>query len=106
VPRVGGGAIACEGLDEPIIGGLRERGLKLEDLKLLPEGKAWLMIEFGGDTAEEAIQKAKALRGRVVTDRGEMGRLWAIRETGASATSLNLKGTPGPDPIVGWRTRR
>jgi FAD/FMN-containing dehydrogenase/Fe-S oxidoreductase len=94
--------IACEGLDEPIIGGLRERRLKLEDLKLLPEGKAWLMIEFGGDTLEEAIQKAKALRGRVVTDRGEMARLWAIRETGASATSLNLKGTPGPDPIVGW----
>jgi Fe-S oxidoreductase len=31
-----------------------------------------------------------------------MGRLWAIRETGASATSLNLKGTPGPDPVVGW----
>ncbi|HET9736248.1 MAG TPA: FAD-binding and (Fe-S)-binding domain-containing protein [Burkholderiales bacterium] len=103
VPEIlAAGPIACEGLDEPIIGGLRERGLKLDDLKLLPEGKAWLMIEFGGDTAEEAIQKAKALRGRVVTDRGEMGRLWAIRETGASATSLNLKGTPGPDPIVGW----
>ena len=103
VPEIlAAGPIACEGLDEPIIGGLRERGLKLDDLKLLPDGKAWLMIEFGGDTAEEAIQKAKALRGRVVTDRGEMGRLWAIRETGASATSLNLKGTPGPDPIVGW----
>jgi FAD/FMN-containing dehydrogenase/Fe-S oxidoreductase len=103
VPEIlAAGPIACEGLDEPIIGGLRERRLKLEDLKLLPEGKAWLMIEFGGDTAEEAIQKAKALRGRVVADRGEMARLWAIRETGASATSLNLKGTPGPDPIVGW----
>jgi FAD/FMN-containing dehydrogenase/Fe-S oxidoreductase len=103
VPEIlAAGPIACEGLDEPIIGGLRERRLKLDDLQLLPEGKAWLMIEFGGDTAEEAIQKAKALRGRVVTDRGEMGRLWAIRETGASATSLNLKGTPGPDPIVGW----
>ena len=54
------GPIACEGLDEPIIGGLRERGLKLEDLKLLPEGNAWLMIEYGGDTAEEAIAKARA----------------------------------------------
>jgi FAD/FMN-containing dehydrogenase/Fe-S oxidoreductase len=103
VPEIlAAGPIACEGLDEPIIGGLRERGLKLEDLKLLPEGRAWLMIEFGGDTAEEAIAKAKVLRGRVVAERSEMGRLWAIRETGASATSLNLKGTPGPDPIVGW----
>ncbi len=103
VPEVlAAGPIACEGLDEPIIGGLRERKLKLDDLKLLPEGKAWLMIEFGGGTPEEAIEKAKALSGRLVIDKGEMARLWAIRETGASATSLNLKGIPGPDPIVGW----
>jgi FAD/FMN-containing dehydrogenase/Fe-S oxidoreductase len=103
VPEVlAAGPIACEGLDEPIVGGLRERKLRLDDLGLLPEGGAWLMIEFGGDTREEAIDKASALRGRIVTDPGEMSRLWAIRETGASATSLNLKGTPGPDPVVGW----
>jgi len=96
------GPIACEGLDEPIIGGLRERGLKLADLALLPEGRAWLLIEFGGDTREEAIDKASALGGRIVTGADEAARLWAIRETGASATALNLKGTPGPDPVVGW----
>jgi Fe-S oxidoreductase len=103
VPEVlAAGPIACEGLDEKIIGGLRERRLKLEDIGLLPEGRAWLMIEFGGDTQVEAIDKASALRGLIVTDPVQMNRLWAIRETGASATSLNLKGTPGPDPIVGW----
>ena len=103
VPEIlAAGPIACEGLDEPIIGGLRERKLRLGDLALLPEGRAWLMIEFGGDTREEAIDRASALRGRIVTDAGEMARLWAIRETGASATALNLKGTPGPDPVVGW----
>ena len=31
-----------------------------------------------------------------------MNRLWAIRETGASATSLKLKTHDGPDPVVGW----
>ncbi|CAM9886048.1 unnamed protein product, partial [Phaeothamnion confervicola] len=36
------GPIACEGLDEKIIGGLRERRLKLDDIGLLPEGTAWL----------------------------------------------------------------
>jgi FAD/FMN-containing dehydrogenase/Fe-S oxidoreductase len=103
VPQVlAAGPIACEGLDEKIIGGLRERRLKLEDIKLLPEGGAWLMIEFGGDTREQAIDKASALRGLIVADPVQMNRLWAVRETGASATSLNLKGTPGPDPIVGW----
>ena len=30
-----------------------------------------------------------------------IARLWTIRETGASATSLNLGGE-GPDPVVGW----
>ncbi|MDH4174136.1 MAG: heterodisulfide reductase-related iron-sulfur binding cluster, partial [Betaproteobacteria bacterium] len=62
----------------------------------------WLLIEFGGDTLEEAIDKASRLRGTLVTDPAQIGRLWAIRETGASATALNLKGTPGPDPVVGW----
>ncbi len=42
--------IACEGLDEAIIGGLRARGLRGEDIALLPPGKAWLMVEFGAET--------------------------------------------------------
>ena len=58
VPRVlAAGPIACEGLDEAIIGGLRERGLRLDDIALLPPGKAWLMVEFGGDTEKEAWRK-------------------------------------------------
>src|SRR5687768_9866754 len=42
--------IACEGLDDAIIGGLRERGLRLDDIALLPPGNGWLMVEFGGET--------------------------------------------------------
>ncbi len=103
VPQVlAAGPIACEGLDEKIIGGLRERKLKLEDIGLLPDGGAWLMIEFGGATKEEAIARASALRGLLVSDPLQMSRLWAVRETGASATSLNLKDAAGPDPVVGW----
>lgn len=98
--------IACEGLDTGIIGGLRERGLKLEDIALLPEGNAWLMVEFGADTREEAVQKAAFLRnslgGNLVEEKSLMNRLWTIRETGASATSLKLKTHDGPDPVVGW----
>ena len=98
--------IACEGLDTGIIGGLRERGLKLEDIALLPPGNAWLMVEFGADTREEAVQKASFLRnslgGNLVEEKSLMNRLWAIRETGASATSLKLKTHDGPDPVVGW----
>ena len=107
VPRVlQAGPIACEGLDEGIVGGLRERNLRLEDIARLPDGKAWLMVEFGADRKEEAIGKAERLRGTLggalLTDPGAMERIWTIRETGASATALKLKGTPGPDPVVGW----
>jgi FAD/FMN-containing dehydrogenase/Fe-S oxidoreductase len=95
------GPIACEGLDEAIIGGLRERRLRLDDIGLLPPGKAWLMVEFGADTQEEALARAASLGGMVITEESVMSRLWTLRETGASATALNL-GAKGPDPVVGW----
>jgi FAD/FMN-containing dehydrogenase/Fe-S oxidoreductase len=102
VPRVlAAGPIACEGLDEAIIGGLRERRLRLDDIALLPPGKAWLMVEFGADTQEEAVLRASCLGGNLITEKSMMARLWTIRETGASATSLNLGGK-GVDPVVGW----
>jgi FAD/FMN-containing dehydrogenase/Fe-S oxidoreductase len=107
VPQVlAAGPIACEGLDTGIIGGLRERGLRLEDIALLPQGDAWLMVEFGADSREEAIRRAQVLKdqlgGKLIEDKALANRIWTIRETGASATSLNIKGTPGPDPVVGW----
>jgi FAD/FMN-containing dehydrogenase/Fe-S oxidoreductase len=107
VPRVlAAKPIACEGLDTGIIGGLRERGLKLEDIALLPEGGAWLMCEFGADTREDAVAQADRLKavlgGTVIVDKSLMNRIWTIRETGASATALKLKVHGGPDPVVGW----
>jgi FAD/FMN-containing dehydrogenase/Fe-S oxidoreductase len=106
------GPIACEGLDHTIIGGLRERGLKLDDIELLPPGGAWLLCEFGADTPADAVAQARRLESslatrpgaptmRLVEDRRTVERMWALRETGASATALNLGGV-GPDPIVGW----
>jgi len=103
--------IACEGLDEKIIGGLRERGLKLEDIALLPAGGAWLMCEFGADSRAAAVAQARALESALsarsdvaawlIDDPQMIARMWTIRETGASATALALGGA-GPDPVVGW----
>ncbi len=103
--------IACEGLDDQIIGGLRERGLKRDDVALLPHGRGWLICEFGADTRAPALAQARALEARfaarhevktwLVEDRALIARLWALRETGASATTLALGGH-GPDPVVGW----
>jgi FAD/FMN-containing dehydrogenase/Fe-S oxidoreductase len=104
VPRLlATGPIACEGLDHNIIGGLRERRLRLDDIALLPPGKGWLMLEYGGATREEAKARAQAalqaFPGVLIEDRARMTRLWTIRETGASATALALAGR---DPLVGW----
>jgi len=102
VPRLlESGPIACEGLDDRIIGGLRERRLALEEIALLPPGNGWLMLEFGGDSKEEALFRAKKVPGLLIEDHALMARLWSIRETGASATALSL-GASGRDPAVGW----
>jgi FAD/FMN-containing dehydrogenase/Fe-S oxidoreductase len=109
------GPIATEGLDERIIGGLRARGLRGEDTRLLPEGRAWIMIEFGAASIEAAAAQAQALIDHyaakpadalrpsswLITDSAMCERIWSIRETGASATALTIE--PGAvDPVVGW----
>ncbi len=107
--------IATEGLDERIIGGLRERGLRKDDIALLPAGKAWIMIEFGADTIDGATAQAQALVDHyagmadekvkpsswLITDPAMCERVWTIRETGASATALTIHAGE-PDPVVGW----
>jgi len=106
------GPIACEGLDIAIIGGLKSRGLRLDDIAMLPAGDAWLMVEFGGDTPDEATARAERLVSHyagkpggpstlLVADRKLQQRIWSIRETGASATALS-RDARSPDPVVGW----
>lgn len=109
--------IATEGLDERIIGGLRERGLRGADIALLPAGNAWIMIEFGADTVDAASAQAQALidhyAGKtdapqalkpsswLIADPGMCERIWTIRETAASATALTIHPDQS-DPVVGW----
>ncbi|HVY46562.1 MAG TPA: FAD-linked oxidase C-terminal domain-containing protein [Minicystis sp.] len=77
---------------------------------LLPTGLAWLFVEFGGDTEEEAKSKAEALRSRMestedapscelVEDELEQKHLWNVRESGLGATAF----VPGRrDTFPGW----
>lgn len=106
------GPIAMEGLDERIVGGLRERRWKLDEIALLPAGQAWIMVEFGADTREQAAAEAREMMAALATrpDAPSMmlaeapamqARLWSIREQGASATSMSTVAGE-PDPVVGW----
>ncbi|MFM0070416.1 FAD-binding and (Fe-S)-binding domain-containing protein [Paraburkholderia sediminicola] len=106
--------IAIEGLDRAIIRGLQARGLKKEEIALLPEGDAWVVLEFGADTVADAVEQANAahayfmaghggaeVSGFVVEDKQKQQKIWSIRETGASAVALSVDPSK-PDPIVGW----
>lgn len=108
------GPIAIEGLDRQIIRGLQARGLRSEEIAMLPSGDAWVVLEFGADSVEAATAQANEAatyfgcrdRGprpsaRLIADPAQQARIWLIRETGASATQLSIDPAT-PDPQVGW----
>lgn len=104
--------IAMEGLDWGIVGGLNDRNLRQEEIALLPEGQAWMLVELAAatidalaDHADNFVQSmtANALvkSARTINKGSEETAIWSIREQGASATSMSLD-PEGIDPIVGW----
>ena len=52
--------IALEGLDDILIGYMREKNMKPEDIALLPDGGGWLMAEFGADDSRSPSAQAEA----------------------------------------------
>lgn len=106
--------IAIEGLDRAIIRGLQARKLAQAEIDLLPEGDAWVMVEFGADSIEAATAQAERAAAYfaqrpagprpsawIVPDAATQKRIWSIRENGASATQLSIDPAI-PDPKVGW----
>ncbi|MEC5409634.1 FAD-binding and (Fe-S)-binding domain-containing protein [Paraburkholderia sp. MPAMCS5] len=106
--------IAIEGLDRAIIRGLQARGLKRDEIALLPGGDAWVVLEFGADTVADAVRQANqadayfkagaggaGVTGLVVEETHKQQKIWSIRETGASAVAMSVDPSK-PDPIVGW----
>jgi FAD/FMN-containing dehydrogenase/Fe-S oxidoreductase len=94
------GPIGLEGMDERLIADLRRNRLHLDDLHLLPEGRGWLLAEFGADTEEEAHEKAEVAARRLARGRGPSHRvfsddekessLWGIRKSGLGATAVTV----------------
>jgi hypothetical protein len=51
VPRVlEHGPFAVEGIDHFLVDSLKRKHLRGKEIKLLPEGCDWLVVEFGGDS--------------------------------------------------------
>jgi FAD/FMN-containing dehydrogenase/Fe-S oxidoreductase len=102
--------IGLEGLDDLLIEFMRRKGLNVQDIPLLPQGNAWLMVEFGGDSKEDSDNKAKKLMDELkkknnpptmslFDDPEQEEKLWKVRESGLGATAW-VPGEPNGGP--GW----
>ena len=102
--------IGFEGIDQFLINNVKKKGMpQKNDLSVLPEGKGWLVVEFGAGTTEEAEQQARetmqALEGpgapnmKLFVDEAEQQQVWDVREAGLGATAF----VPG-EPLTweGW----
>ena len=90
--------IGCEALDEMLIRNMRIKGLDVKDLPLLPPGKGWLLVEFGGDSKKESDAAAHRMMDslkskpdaphiRLFDDPKQEKLIWEIREAGLGATA-------------------
>jgi len=98
--------IGFEGIDGLLLDAMRSKQKLVADLSLLPSGRGFLIIEFGGTTQAEADEQAQALaaaltsfaaapQARIYTS-AEALRVWHIRESGLGATAF----VPGQG--TGW----
>ena len=90
--------IGLEGLDDRLVQDMKKKHIHPRDVTLLPEGGGWLLVQFGGESQEEAESKAKELMARLkkvknrpsmklFDDEAEEEHLWKVRESGLGATA-------------------
>jgi FAD/FMN-containing dehydrogenase/Fe-S oxidoreductase len=95
--------IGLEGFDDLLVYYTRTKHANPEGLALLPEGGGWLMVEFGGQTLQEAESQAHALIKSLNRSPNppnvrllagpQAQRIWEIRESSLGVTS-HVPGEP------------
>ncbi|HEY1371434.1 MAG TPA: FAD-linked oxidase C-terminal domain-containing protein [Candidatus Binatia bacterium] len=102
--------IALEGLDDNLVHDMRKKKLHPQDIDLLPEGKGWLLVEFGGENKAEADERARDLIQKLkkksdapsvkfFDNPAEERTIWLVRRSGLGATAR----VPGEkDTWEGW----
>jgi FAD/FMN-containing dehydrogenase/Fe-S oxidoreductase len=91
--------IGLEGIDDRLLADMKAKGLNVDKIDLLPKGKGWLLIEFGGETKEASDGYARTLIAslssspfkpshRLYDDKKQEKSIWAIREGGLGATAF------------------
>jgi FAD/FMN-containing dehydrogenase/Fe-S oxidoreductase len=103
--------LGLEGVDDVLLRDMTSVGIHDEYLSMLPEGHGFLLVELGGDTKDEADEKAHALMAQLAKGSGrpqsmklyddpeQVQHVWEVREAGLGATAF----IPGkPDTYEGW----
>jgi FAD/FMN-containing dehydrogenase/Fe-S oxidoreductase len=102
--------IALEGIDGSMFDYMHDKGMSIAGRSMLPKGDAWLIVEFGGESKDEADAGAQklmdAMRDRpgaptmkLLDDVEQEDIIWQIREAGLGSTS---KIPHEPDFYPGW----
>lgn len=90
--------IGLEGMDDRLVEDMIKMRIHPSRVKLLPEGKGWLLVEFGGDTKEEANGHARRLMDALKSQRNAPSlklfddpkaeaTIWEVRKSGLGATA-------------------
>ena len=99
------GPLAVEGLDARLVDVVRRHRGEAH-VPELPAGAGWLMVEMGGATTDEALDRARAMvadagaaSSRVVPPGAEASSMWQIRADGAG---LGGRTPAGRQAWPGW----
>lgn len=90
--------IGLEGMDDRLVEDMIKMKIHPDDVKLLPEGRGWLLAEFGGETKDEADAQAQrcmetlkaggnAPSMKLFDRRRDEQIIWTVRESGLGATA-------------------
>jgi FAD/FMN-containing dehydrogenase/Fe-S oxidoreductase len=93
------GPIGLEGMDDYLRRFLRrKKQLGPNEVDPLPPGTGWLLVEFGGDTPQEARERAEAMVASLMNraskpsvkfpDAREAALIWEVRKSGLGATAF------------------
>jgi FAD/FMN-containing dehydrogenase/Fe-S oxidoreductase len=91
--------IGLEGMDDRLISDMQLKHVHPESIGLLPEGKGWLLAEFGGKSKEKSDETAKKMMEalkrepnaptmKLFDDKKEEQQVWKTRESGLGATAF------------------
>ncbi len=94
------GPDALEGLTRHVLTNMERKGKPMPGTRLLPDGDAWLLVEFGGQDQNEANHKAETAHAalkrartgardiRLIEKPEEQTAVWEVRENGVGASRV------------------